>query len=585
MTNFEKAREEAWEGIIKTNTVKLIQEKTKGKYGIVKKDFWEITVEISLNDTIVDFKLLAHLKPDFPLSLPEIYLSEEDYEKIKYIPHVDNKRSICLFDKENIKINIHKPLDILKECLARAKKIIVDGINKSNLSEFKDEITAYWQNTYHQNDSITGGYLGSGTSELPIGKLIVHILSPSYDKTSFFIGSQNEESKKIKSFFKLNGNNLKEIEGLYMGTITKTFAPPFSFTNNSLINFIHNNFENNIKEIESYLNEDFNSKILIFSIDINGELLFFGFNIVGFQIKKLKGWRSNSLNTVKIMSSVQPQTLVQRINFTDFSLSRIKKRTDGISDSNSSLKLLVAGLGSIGSNLLFYLSNLNLSNLILIDPEILQFENINRHLLSYREVGENKVDAIAKYISFNNPFIEIEKHSSSIIDVIQKNLESINQMDFLFCAIGKDSIETYILECLSNGKIEKPLILFWVEPYLLGAHVLYINPKTNFRLDDLEIDNHYKYNIISNETYLNPKNKLLLKEAGCQSSYIPYGKESIALFFSAFLPYLYGIIKNKPFDNLAFTYIGDLSIGIKSNLEISDFAKRFTEGQIIKQII
>lgn len=584
MINFEIARKEAFDGISETNTINKVKKKTKNKYGYRKsEEIWEIVVEIPIDEKIRDFKLLFNLKPDFPLSIPEVYLSEKDYEKIKYIPHIDDERSICLFDQENIKISTDRPKDIIKACIERAKKIIIDGLQKSNSIDFKDEVVAYWCNTYHINDSVTGGYLGDGVSELLPGKLIVHNIFPSYDKSSLFFGSDNDESKKALAFFKLNGHNLEKQEAFYMGTIDK-LEPPFFHTNSSLLDFIESNFNTSSKEIKSYLNQSFDSKFLIFSTKIDEELIFFGFIIIGFKNTQ-NGWRQNSLNTIKIMSTVQRTAAVQRINFKYFSFKRIKKRTDGTINTELPLKLIIAGLGSIGSNLLFYLSSLELSDLILIDPEVLQFENINRHLMSFHEVGENKADVLAKYMSLNNPFLKIEKYSLSIVDVIEKNLPAINDMDILFCAIGKDSIESYILQCLASGKIEKPVMLLWVEPYMIGAHSLYINPHTGFQLKDLEIEDYYKFNTISKATYSDPENKLLLREAGCQSSYIPYGKESIARFFASFLPDLFAIIKNRPIHNLAFTYIGDLSIAVSHNLEISDFAKNYAQGQLIKQNI
>jgi len=585
MIDFETARKEAFDGISETNTIIKTQKKIKGKYGYTRsEEIWEVIVEIPVNDKIRDFKLLFELKPDFPLSIPEISLSEEDYETIKYIPHVDDKRNICLFDQENIKIDSYRPKYIAKACIERAKEIIINGLQKTNLIDFNDEIVAYWNNTYNVNESgVAGGYLGDGVSELLPGKLIAYNLSPSYDKTNIFFGSDNDESKKILDFFRMHGHNLKKQQAFYLGIISK-IEPPFFFTNSSILSFIDNNFATYSREIKSYLNESLDSKILIFSLKVNEELVFFGFNIIGFKNTQ-NGWRKGSLNTVKIMSSIQGNATIQRISFKYFSFKRIRKRTDGISSPSFPLKIMVSGLGSIGSNLLFYLSCLEISDLLLVDPDILQLENINRHLLSFNEVGENKVDAIAKYMIFNNPFLNIEKYSLSVVDVIEKNLSSINNMDILFCAIGKDSIENYIIQCLASNKIERPVIFLWVEPYMIGAHALYINPNTNFRLTDLEVENYYKFNIISELAYKNPDNNLLLKEAGCQSSYIPYGKESIARFFAAFLPDLFNLIKNRPVDNFAFTYFGDFDIALSRDLEISTFAKSHAPGQLIKQII
>jgi hypothetical protein len=158
MMDFEAAKNEAFESLKLTNRIEKVRIKTKAKYGTaIFKDFWKITVEVLYNEKVNDYNLLLNLKVDFPLSLPEIYLSEDDYEKIKYIPHVDHNRTTCLFDQENIKIDSERPSEIIRVCIQRAKKIITDGISKTNSLDFKDEVVAYWTDTYNSKDKVVNG--------------------------------------------------------------------------------------------------------------------------------------------------------------------------------------------------------------------------------------------------------------------------------------------------------------------------------------------------------------------------------------------------------------------------------------------
>ena len=279
---------------------------------------------------------------------------------------------------------------------------------------------------------------------------------------------------------------------------------------------------------------------------------------------------------------------VTRLRFTSFSPQRLKRRTDGWVgwvETQTPLKFMLAGLGSIGSNLLVYLNSLNVSDYILVDPDMFQLENVERHLLSFNEVGMKKVDAIGKYLIFNNPFLNIKKYAVSVSEVIRRHLLEINRMDFIFCAIGKDAIESYILKCLASGQITRPVVLFWVEPYLLGAHVLYIRPSTAFNLKSVETDGFYNFNIIAKETYQDSRNQLVLREAGCQSSYVPYGKEAITCFFAKVWPCLYELIKCPPQENLAYTYAGDLTLAIQLGLKTSDYSKKLTSRQLHKHTL
>lgn len=584
MINFEAARTEAYDGLALTNTIEKLITPIKSKLGVTtNKELWQVTVEIPLGDAVKDFILILDLRNDFPLSLPEVYLSEKDYDAIKYIPHVSDKRNICLFDQENIKIDAERPADIARACLNRAVKIISKGVNKINSTDFKDEIVAYWSNTYHSKDVVVNGYLSDGTSTLLPGKISVHYLSPSYHNTNLFFGTETEDSKKVLDFFKLRGHRIDKYDAFYLGTID-TLEPDFYFDNKRLLLFIKENFSSLWPQVKTYLNQGLGPKTFIFSMEVDEEQIFFGFYLHPFKTN-LKGWRTQSLSAVQIMSKVQPTQPVTRVTFTFFSYERIRKRTDGVLNQLAPWKFMVAGLGSIGSNLLFYLSTLEVSNFILVDPEILQLENINRHLLSFHEVGQNKVDAVGNYLTYNNPFLNIDKYPASVVNVIQRQLTAINEMDLIFCAIGKDAIESYVLQCLSEGKIIKPIVLLWVEPYLLGAHILYINPLSEFKLKDLEIEGYYQYNIISKETYSDPEKQLLLREAGCQGSYTPYGKEAIVRFFAAFIPELFSLIKNKPATNMRLTYAGDYSVAAPNGLKISEFGKQLIPNQLVKHTL
>ena len=164
-------------------------------------------------------------------------------------------------------------------------------------------------------------------------------------------------------------------------------------------------------------------------------------------------------------------------------------------------------------------------------------------------------------------------------------MAEINRLDIIFCAIGKDAIETYILQCLNDGIIQKPVVLLWVEPYLLGAHLLYINPKTGFELKNMEVDGFYKFNVIAQKTYKNTQSQLLMKEAGCQDSYVPYGKEAIVQFFAAIIPELYLVIRQGESANFALTYIGDQDLARKLGLELSEFTQENAGRNLIKQIL
>lgn len=580
MMDFEKSKEHAFEELSKIFSIEKTTAEIKTQVGYTKKiNQWKVILEVPLPDKVTEFTVFLELKSDFPLSIPIIYLSEDDYEKVKYIPHIDDRRNICLFDQENIKLDADRPTDIIKACLKRAGQIISDGINKVNTGDFRDEIVAYWTNVYDVKDQVFEAYMGEGIESLTPGVHIGYLLLPAYHNVDFFMGTDSSESQKVIDFFRLRGHKVTEQPFFYLGEVTD-LKPPFYFDNKTLVNFFRDKFKAEWVQVKGYLNQGFGSKIFSISLKIKGELLFFGFYISSIS-QKINGWRKQSLTALNVLETIQPTKSVARIAFKYFSQSRLHQRTDGIPIVKSPKKFMLAGLGSIGSNLLFHLSSMEVSDFVLCDPDILALENVNRHLLSFNDVGELKVDALTKYLSFNNPFLNVTKNKGSIIDMIRTDIALINSMDILFCALGKDAIEEYILQCLNDGTITRPVMLFWVEPYLLGGHAIYINPSTGFSLRDVEDAGYYRYNIISSETYSDPNHQLLLQEAGCQGSYVPYGKAAITLFFANIVPQLYSVIERTPQKNIVFSYAGDIPIATAKGFLLSTFGKTFTSNQLM----
>jgi molybdopterin/thiamine biosynthesis adenylyltransferase len=82
----------------------------------------------------------------------------------------------------------------------------------------------------------------------------------------------------------------------------------------------------------------------------------------------------------------------------------------------SSTRVLIAGCGSGGGNVALQLAMSGLVHFILVDKDILEPENVIRHVCGIRHLGMPKVDAVADLLLDRNPRIEIAKHSIDVMD-------------------------------------------------------------------------------------------------------------------------------------------------------------------------
>lgn len=75
-------------------------------------------------------------------------------------------------------------------------------------------------------------------------------------------------------------------------------------------------------------------------------------------------------------------------------------------------KIVLAGLGGIGSWAAFLLSKLNPESLVMFDPDVVSEVNLAGQLFSTEDVGKRKVDVIADKIQLYNNYYKVVCHNS-----------------------------------------------------------------------------------------------------------------------------------------------------------------------------
>ncbi|MED5437490.1 MAG: ThiF family adenylyltransferase, partial [Pseudomonadota bacterium] len=86
-------------------------------------------------------------------------------------------------------------------------------------------------------------------------------------------------------------------------------------------------------------------------------------------------------------------------------------------------KVLIIGLGGLGSSVLQYLSSAGVGMIGIVDHDKIQLSNMNRQVIyKDNDIGKNKVDIAEKFSKELNPSINIKKYRTKISE---KNIEEI----------------------------------------------------------------------------------------------------------------------------------------------------------------
>ncbi len=543
--------------------------------GILVKEFieiWKINTEVQVNEFLKEVSFYIGFDEFFPLSIPKIYLCQDDYNIIKYIPHVDNKCFVCTFNTDLLILDQKNPLGIVETCLRKAKKIIQEGIEGMNHSDFIDEIGAYWTEKEENEKEISEGHYLSLIINFPKQTSTIKIakLSPDFNLIRYILFNDESEFKYFEKFLRKSHINIIITEALFLSDYKPKHVPPFALKNGDIISLISSE---SLLKFKKYINAETNEKHIFFLTETTSVPI-----LLGWRHKYLnnnpKGFRKGYLNKFDVLTKIQKNDLVERILVKEYSNNRVELRTSGMIQKK--YQFLLAGLGSIGSNLLYFLNGINYPSYKLIDDDILKIENIGRHLLGLNDINKFKVDGLEEYVKNIRPDQDVSVMKKKLEFIVLNNIDYFNDCSYAFVAIGNQNIENLLLKLHAENKITIPMFLFWVEPYVLGGHCVFIHPNDKIKIEELYEKNFYRFNIIKKKEYENNNPILTKKEAGCQTAYIPYSNNDIILFLSSIYLWINDIIRNESNRSMIASWVGDISLAKKLGIDLTSSDDSFS---------
>lgn len=511
-----------------------------------------VETELSLNSGLKIIQLYIAFKEPYSVYLPKIYIDEKSYDELKYIPHVNNDLSICIIEEnDNFYFNVEELPQITIELISKAKEILrcVDE-EELIINEFEREFQAYWNIQYSSKDK--SQELGLSLIDFEnfenlkgikfLNELGVH---------KYLVYNESDKFNLFKDYLKFRKIQYFEIQ-VYLAKF-ENFKPPYDISLHKSLDFLKDNsdFKNRINKFKAH---DF---IVVFKNNHN-ELFGWLYPIIN---KVTKGFRHLS-NWQFLNSKLSEQYYVERIGFASISPKRLDVRTNGI-EINRDLKVAIIGLGSVGSNLLHYLTKFPISEYCLIDPDILKVENVFRNKFGFNYLNNFKTSIGKNEILSKNPFTKVASYNKSVIDVLNNSDIALEQYDYRFVILGISRIEKYLIEHFINVKSNKPIIIIWVEPYMASGQLIYLRSE-DFQ-KGINLINDYPYHV------LKKNQKLSKREGSCQTGYMPYSEMHLNLFLSSINMTLYNIIVEKENTNSKiFSWIGNVDELKRLDLDIDD---------------
>ncbi|MBD2869293.1 ThiF family adenylyltransferase [Paenibacillus arenilitoris] len=224
----------------------------------------------------------------------------------------------------------------------------------------------------------------------------------------------------------------------------------------------------------------------------------------------------------------------------------------------------IIGCGSIGSQIASALSEVGMHKLLLIDNDKLTFENIARHICGASDVGKNKVEAVSEQIASRFPHSQNTVYHGDVLTLLRDYESLLNNCDFTVVAVGNMNAEFRLNNLQRQGIIDKPILYVWVEPYLAGAHAVFVDPANTGCLQCLFNEDH-----TFKQTVLDNPGQYAIRESGCQSAYVPYSILEVKRFINDLMFLVQDILAGSVKENVLFTWFGNLTMHRASGRQIS----------------
>ncbi|SHK27115.1 ThiF family adenylyltransferase [Xylanibacter ruminicola] len=517
---------------------------------------WRINLPVEISGKAEFLDVYMVFTNSFPFDMPAIILPDD---RFRYLPHISsNTQKLCLYE-DGIDYDADNIYGLIRDNLDKTKHWISFYTSRDNTDEYAREPASYWAEEYDGEDEVDDfwtliGNIPEHTCEL---KGIFYVMKDDKNgKQHFeFIVAPTEESGVLDYISDLH--ETKEFDALFLSSFEKSVEPPFTLTGRSLVQRLKDEDDKN--RLKKYINKHGGGYILF---PIGTDNFAGGVHIIQQKCNR-SGFRNGIITPYIALTEFDGRVKkIPRLLVSIFSDSRIAERTAGVMMEHR--KFIIAGLGSVGSNLCYYLNGYNNAQFTLVDKDKLNLDNIGRHLLGFEHKHQYKVSAVSKYLKEYRPDREVLE-----VKTLLQEMETvqINNADSIFICTGDIMSERWLLQKMRNGEVNKPVFILWLEPYGISGIMLYVNPEDKESLERLSkssLIGFENYCLISPDEYKDAE-KLIKRDAGCNGKYAIYSGNDVTFFLSAVFPVIDQLM-DSPTKSKCYRWVGNIDIAAEKGI-------------------
>lgn len=496
------------------------------------------------------------LTGEFPYELPHVFLA--DPAKAPHaLPHVDKIGKICIAPDGGALLDIGRPRDLVRETVAKARAVITDGL-ANPLPELQREFLAYWDSGYKPFLWVTDAPEKEGEVTLlhiydkDSSKLYEHVVSRSVDEGKAWVARA--------------GKFVKSTDKAYFIPLAKPLLPP--------------------RFGERWTVKGFFEILEVAGVDVDGAMQWLadvrpptdiflsmpgpsGSIVVGVRLEATHGKRAASKYFSEYPDSTATRLDVRRLD-SGFLLPRAGGTTSFLGKT-----VVVVGCGAIGSQAANLLALLGVGNMHVIDPQILESGNTQRHLLGVDMVGAQKASAVVARLTLAYPHLKFTAHDKTALEAFSGSPDLFAKADAILFATGDETLERRMNDILTDGPRR---VHAWIEPLGLGGHAIAIEPGKPGCLNCL-YEKDLDTGLSNAAAFVAPGQKLRKSFSGCAGDFLPYSALDAVRIAQEATRLLGQSLAGELIECTLVSWHGEKTIALREQVRLTHKVSQFASGE------
>ena len=430
-------------------------------------------VPFELGNVLFDLQLV--IPRDFPWEKPRVYCQEQF--QFKQFPHIERDGAFCLYptSAEHDPFNV---VGLVWDTVKEAAKMIAASRDPAFLDDFAEEFASYW-------DKTDGG------------KTVISLLTPGglsrtvslwRSKGDYYLADNDQA---LRNWLNNHICGRKSDFGFAVAThlvLERPILPTEYPKSGAMVVGLVKKLAPGAQQLLFAAAANAEDK---FTVSFEGPTkngpVFFAVEVmppaqqgnpVGSQVNLLqKGFRPGKVPPGIRLQRQLGGNKVELHEVSRADPSWVHGRDTPGNDELFKKRVLLVGAGSLGSEVAQLLSKSGVGSVTLVDPEVLEYANVGRHVLGVEEVRTYKAKSLSEKLRKNYPHMQLVKHfSERWQSLYTKQPEVFRDVDLIVSTVGNWQVEGRLNQ-LAKSDADFPHVLYgWAEPFSLAGHAVLVGP-------------------------------------------------------------------------------------------------------------